>query len=52
MNYLFDVMDFLSKNKVKKHYSLLSYLDTQNEKEVNGIMKKCMSDFYKIIEDF
>jgi len=51
LNYLFDIVDFLSKNKVKKYYSFLSGLDMMNKEDINSNIKKTIDDFDKFINE-
>jgi FMN-dependent NADH-azoreductase len=49
LNYLFDIIDFLSSKKVKKYYSYLNGLDMMDENNIKGVTKKAINDFDKII---
>lgn len=51
LDYLSDIIDFLSANKVKKYYSFLTGLDMINEKEVNNKIDDTIKGFDKIINE-
>ena len=49
LNYLFDIMDFLSSKNVKKCYSYVNRLDMMDDSNCKGAIKKAIKDFDKII---
>ena len=49
LNYLFDIIDFLSSKNVKKYYSYVNGLDMMDDSNRKGVIKKAIKDFDKII---
>ena len=49
LNYLFDIIDFLSSKNVKKYYSYVNGLDMMDDSNCKGVIKKAIKDFDKII---
>ena len=49
LNYLFDIIDFLSSKNVKKCYSYVNGLDMMDDSNCKGVIKKAIKDFDKII---